>query len=194
MSEATISAKGLMKTYGKLVAVDGVDLDIPPGCVFGLMGRNGAGKSSLIRMLLGLTPVTKGAATVFGFDCARKHVEIRRRAGPEKFRDEEDGGDEPDRREAHEREGFCDGFRRRPIPRAGSASQALLPPPVDLVSIGEDPGPRSPLDPADGKAEGFLPAVACPFIASEVGRDLLPGAQEPSRSLFFGHGMKLYIG
>ncbi len=81
MSEAVIQTNGLTKRYGKLLAVDDVRIEVPPGKVFALMGPNGAGKTSLIRMLLGLTPITKGSAAVLGLDSARQHVEIRRRVG-----------------------------------------------------------------------------------------------------------------
>lgn len=81
MNEPVIHTDDLTIRYGKLVAVDGVTLDVPPGCVFALMGRNGAGKTSLIRALLGLTPISSGSATVFGLDSATRHVEIRRRVG-----------------------------------------------------------------------------------------------------------------
>jgi len=81
MGDAVIQTSGLTKRYGKLLAVDGVTLDVQPGKVFALMGRNGAGKTSLIRMLLGLTPITDGSATVLGLGSAKEHVEIRRRVG-----------------------------------------------------------------------------------------------------------------
>jgi ABC-2 type transport system ATP-binding protein len=81
MSNGVIVTEGITKRYGKMTAVDGVDLEVPPGKVFALMGRNGAGKTSLIRMLLGLTPVSGGKATVLGLDSAKDHVEIRQRVG-----------------------------------------------------------------------------------------------------------------
>lgn len=81
MNEPVISTRGLTKRYGKVLAVDGVNLDVPRGKVFALMGRNGAGKTSIIRMLLGLTPITAGEATVLGFASAAQHVEIRKRVG-----------------------------------------------------------------------------------------------------------------
>ena len=81
MSEAVIRTNHLTKCYGKLLAVDDASFTVPAGRVFGLMGRNGAGKTSLIRMLVGLTPITGGRATVLGFDSEKNHVEIRRRVG-----------------------------------------------------------------------------------------------------------------
>jgi ABC-type multidrug transport system ATPase subunit len=79
--KAVIETKGLIKKYGKTEAVHGVDLCVEPGKVFALMGRNGAGKTSIIRMLLGLTPITKGAASVLGLDSKKEHVAIRKRVG-----------------------------------------------------------------------------------------------------------------
>jgi ABC-2 type transport system ATP-binding protein len=81
MSDAAIVTQGITKRYGKTTAVEKVDLEVPPGKVFALMGRNGAGKTSLIRMLLGLTPISGGGATVLGMDSAKEHVEVRRRVG-----------------------------------------------------------------------------------------------------------------
>lgn len=81
MTDAIIQTNALTKHYEKLVAVDSATLEVPPGCVFALMGQNGAGKTSLIKMLLGLTPITGGNATVLGLDSGKLHVEIRRRVG-----------------------------------------------------------------------------------------------------------------
>jgi ABC-2 type transport system ATP-binding protein len=64
-------ARGLRKTFGSVVAVDGVDLVLPSGAVVGMLGPNGSGKTTLIRMLLGLTRPTAG------------HVELLGRTGPE---------------------------------------------------------------------------------------------------------------
>ena len=77
MDDAVIRTEKLTKRYKKMTAVSEVSLEVPPGKIFALMGRNGAGKSSLIRMLLGLTPITAGRATVLGLDSAKQHVAIR---------------------------------------------------------------------------------------------------------------------
>ena len=63
-----VATRGIVKTYGEIVAVDGVDLTVAPGDVFGLLGPNGAGKTTLLRMLLGLIRPTAGQAQLFGRD------------------------------------------------------------------------------------------------------------------------------
>jgi len=73
--------QGLRKTFGALVAVDRLDLSIPQGEVFGLLGPNGSGKTTTIRMLCGLMEPTSGSATVVGFDIVRDAEQIRRRIG-----------------------------------------------------------------------------------------------------------------
>ncbi len=76
-----IRARGLRKTFGSFVAVDGVDFDIQPGEAFGLLGPNGAGKSSTMRMLGCVSPRTAGDLTVFGLDPATDGSRIRARLG-----------------------------------------------------------------------------------------------------------------
>jgi ABC-2 type transport system ATP-binding protein len=69
MSEALpVSARGLVKRYGDLVAVDHVDLSVEKGDVFGYLGPNGAGKTTSLRMLLGLIRPTEGSIELFGRD------------------------------------------------------------------------------------------------------------------------------
>jgi ABC-2 type transport system ATP-binding protein len=65
---APVEARGLVKRYGELVAVDGVDLTVGRGDVFGYLGPNGAGKTTSLRMLLGLIRPTEGTARLFGRD------------------------------------------------------------------------------------------------------------------------------
>ncbi len=76
-----IETKGLRKTYGDLVAVEGLDLVVRQGEVFGLLGPNGSGKTTTIRMLTGLVRPTSGSATVVGIDVVRSPEKVRRRIG-----------------------------------------------------------------------------------------------------------------
>jgi ABC-2 type transport system ATP-binding protein len=66
MSGAAVEAVGLVKRFGNLAAVDGVDLALDGGRIYGLLGPNGSGKTTLIRMLAGLARPTAGHATVLG--------------------------------------------------------------------------------------------------------------------------------
>ena len=74
-----ISVRGLVKTFGRVRALDGLDLDVRPGEVHGFLGPNGAGKSTTIRSLLGLLRTDGGTADVFGLDPWRDAVSIHRR-------------------------------------------------------------------------------------------------------------------
>ncbi|GMU40732.1 MAG: ABC transporter ATP-binding protein [Chloroflexota bacterium] len=71
----------LVKHYGSVQALRGIDLQVHPGEVFGFLGPNGAGKSTLIRVVLDLIRPTSGAVSVFGHDCQRDATEARRRLG-----------------------------------------------------------------------------------------------------------------
>jgi ABC-2 type transport system ATP-binding protein len=77
----TVVVHGLRKTFGRMVAVEGLDLTIHRGEVFGLLGPNGSGKTTTIRMLCGLMVPSGGSATVVGFDVVREAEQIRRRIG-----------------------------------------------------------------------------------------------------------------
>lgn len=78
-NEWAIEATGLVKVFGKERAVDGVDLAIRKGTVYGFLGPNGAGKTTTIRMLATLLPVDGGSAQVFGHDLVSDSAAIRRR-------------------------------------------------------------------------------------------------------------------
>jgi ABC-2 type transport system ATP-binding protein len=65
-SSPAVEAIGLRKRFGKIQAVDGVDLALPPGHIYGLLGPNGSGKTTLIRMLAGLARATGGEARILG--------------------------------------------------------------------------------------------------------------------------------
>jgi ABC-2 type transport system ATP-binding protein len=68
MSGGPVEARGLVKRYDTITAVDGVDLTVEPGDVYGYLGPNGAGKTTVLRMLLGLVRPTAGSVTLFGRD------------------------------------------------------------------------------------------------------------------------------
>ncbi len=76
-----VHARGLVKRFGELSAVDGVDFDLTRGEAFGFLGPNGAGKTSTMRMIGCVSPVSAGTLRVFGLDPARDGVEIRGRLG-----------------------------------------------------------------------------------------------------------------
>jgi ABC-2 type transport system ATP-binding protein len=76
---AAIEATGLTKRFGETTAVDGLNLEIPQGEVFGFLGPNGAGKTTTIRMLLGLIRPSAGSARIDGHDTWSSPVEAHRR-------------------------------------------------------------------------------------------------------------------
>ncbi|WP_424889888.1 ATP-binding cassette domain-containing protein [Streptomyces sp. XH2] len=76
-----IYAEGLVKTFGDVRALDGVDLDVPEGTVLGLLGPNGAGKTTAVRVLTTLIKPDSGSASVAGIDVLRKPDEVRRSIG-----------------------------------------------------------------------------------------------------------------
>lgn len=84
--QAVIETKDLVKTYGKFVAVDSLNLRVDEGEIFGFLGPNGAGKTTTLLMLLGLTEPTSGTARIFGFDSTRDPIDVKRITGylPEK--------------------------------------------------------------------------------------------------------------
>src|SRR3954463_5621892 len=77
---ALISARELTKRYPGVTALDGLTVDLEPG-IIGFVGANGAGKSTFIRILLGLLPPTSGTASVLGYDVQKDAIEVRRRVG-----------------------------------------------------------------------------------------------------------------
>ena len=78
---ALITAEGLTKRFGDLVAVDGIDFEVRPGEVFGFLGPNGAGKTSTMRMIGCTSPRTDGSLIVMGMDPATHAAEIKTRLG-----------------------------------------------------------------------------------------------------------------
>ncbi|MEV0645577.1 ATP-binding cassette domain-containing protein [Phytomonospora sp. NPDC050363] len=80
MADAIV-AKGLIKTYGTVKAVDGLDLNVPEGTVLGLLGPNGAGKTTTVRMLTTLVTPTAGEISVRGIDVLADPTSVRRVIG-----------------------------------------------------------------------------------------------------------------
>ncbi|MEV0525422.1 ATP-binding cassette domain-containing protein [Streptomyces sp. NPDC050439] len=76
-----IYAEGLVKTFGDVRALDGVDLDVPEGTVLGLLGPNGAGKTTAVRCLTTLLTPDRGRAVVAGIDVLKHPNEVRRSIG-----------------------------------------------------------------------------------------------------------------
>ncbi|MFI1471946.1 ATP-binding cassette domain-containing protein [Streptomyces wuyuanensis] len=76
-----IYAEGLVKTFGEVRALDGVDLDVPEGTVLGLLGPNGAGKTTAVRVLTTLLRPDSGRAVVAGVDVLQNPNEVRRSIG-----------------------------------------------------------------------------------------------------------------
>ena len=80
-SPPTIYAHGLVKRYGAVTALDGLDLEVAQGTVLGLLGPNGAGKTTAVRVLTTLVHATSGTATVDGLDVVHDAKELRARIG-----------------------------------------------------------------------------------------------------------------
>jgi ABC-2 type transport system ATP-binding protein len=78
-SRLAVEIRGLVKDYGRLRALHGIDLDVPVGQIVGFLGPNGAGKSTTIRCLLDLIRPTSGSLRVLGLDVRSAGVEVRRR-------------------------------------------------------------------------------------------------------------------
>lgn len=84
MAESTtyaISVEGLTKRFGDFTAVDSISFTVGKGEIFGFLGANGAGKTTAIRMLTGLSRPTSGTGTVAGFDVLRESEKIKKRIG-----------------------------------------------------------------------------------------------------------------
>ena len=79
MTPPLLQARSLTKRFGDIVAVDGLDLDVQAGEVLGLLGVNGAGKTTVMNMILGLTIPNEGSIEVFGKDLQKHRIEILKR-------------------------------------------------------------------------------------------------------------------
>ena len=80
-SDGVIRTAGLVKRYGDLTALDGLDLSVPKGTILGLLGPNGAGKTTAVRILTTLLQPDGGTATVAGLDVVRDADKVRERIG-----------------------------------------------------------------------------------------------------------------
>jgi len=81
MTEYAIQTEALAKLYAVTRAVDGLDLRVPRGSIYGFLGRNGAGKTTTIRMLMGLAAPTRGSATILGMRQPEDKLAILQRTG-----------------------------------------------------------------------------------------------------------------
>ncbi len=81
MPDAAVVTAGLVRTFGETRAVDGVDLAVAPGEIYGFLGPNGAGKSTCVRVLCTLLTPTAGRATVAGYDVLTHAKDVRLRIG-----------------------------------------------------------------------------------------------------------------
>ena len=80
-TETAISARGLVRTFGKFTAVKGVSFEVAQGEIFGFLGPNGSGKTTVIKMLTGLLPLSGGEATVEGLNVRTDSERVRERIG-----------------------------------------------------------------------------------------------------------------
>ena len=81
MTDYAIDARGLTRRFGSFTAVDRVTFHVERGEVFGFLGANGAGKTTAIRMLIGLLQPSAGSASVAGYDVGTQAEQVRRRIG-----------------------------------------------------------------------------------------------------------------
>ncbi len=151
-SDIAIHTEGLTRCFGKLTAVDRLDLEVPRGVIFGFLGPNGAGKSTTINMLVTLLPPTAGTATVGGFDIRQEPLEVKRRIGvvPENLNLYE----RLTAREQIELVGRLYGLRRDEIARR-------LPPLLDVLELA-DAGDKMILDYSHGMRKKTM--LACALI------------------------------
>ena len=81
MSDIAIEVRDLVKYYGGRCVLDGVSLQVRRGCIYGLLGRNGIGKTTLIRILLGQEPASRGRTFVLGTESMQLDARTRGRIG-----------------------------------------------------------------------------------------------------------------
>ena len=76
-----IEATLLSKSYGEFIAVDGIDLKVEHGTIFGFLGPNGAGKTTTMKLLTTLIPPTGGRMNILGIDAIKSPLEVRKKIG-----------------------------------------------------------------------------------------------------------------
>ncbi len=81
MTDNPIQINGLVKYFDGRCVLDGIDLAIPQGCIYGLLGRNGVGKTTMIRILLGLESATRGQTSLLGHHSSAIPAKVRGRIG-----------------------------------------------------------------------------------------------------------------
>ena len=81
MKEKVICSENLTKRFGNFTAVDNISFDVEQGEIFGFLGANGAGKTTAMRMLCGLSHPSSGKGTVAGFDIFRQSEEVKKNIG-----------------------------------------------------------------------------------------------------------------
>ena len=79
--ENAIEIRNLTKKFGDFVAVNDISFDVKKGEIFGFLGPNGSGKTTVIRMLIGLLSATSGSGNVLGYDIMKENTEIRKHTG-----------------------------------------------------------------------------------------------------------------
>ena len=81
MKQPVIQTRELTKAYGKVTALQALDLQVPQNAIFGFLGPNGAGKTTTMKLLLGLIRPTSGSGAIFGHDISSDNLAIRARVG-----------------------------------------------------------------------------------------------------------------
>src|SRR5690348_17662435 len=81
LNEAAITAEHLVRRFGNFTAVNDVSFRVERGEIFGFLGPNGSGKTTVIKMLTGLLPLSRGSATVEGLDVRKNSEDVRERFG-----------------------------------------------------------------------------------------------------------------
>ena len=81
MNENVIEAENLVKYFDGRCVLDGINLKVPRGCIYGLLGRNASGKTTIIRILLGLEPPTRGQTFLLGAESANLSAKVHSRIG-----------------------------------------------------------------------------------------------------------------